>query len=72
MSAYGGARRGAMRGPSGVASDNRHESNHRRLGASSEIGTVLVRVEAAEFRTDCDGYGLNIFATYGTELPVEF
>jgi hypothetical protein len=40
--------------------------------ASSKMGTVLVGVEAAEFRTDCDGYGLNIFATYGTELPVEF
>ena len=37
--------------------------------ASSEIGTVLVGVEAKEFRTDCDGYGLNIFATYGTESP---
>ena len=39
---------------------------------SSEIGTVLVGVEAKEFRTDCDGYGLNIYATYATELPVEF
>ena len=36
MSPCGGARRGAMRGPSGVASDNRHDSNQRRLGASSE------------------------------------
>ena len=36
MSPYGGARRGAMRGPSGVASDNRQDSNQRRLGASSE------------------------------------
>ena len=25
-----------MRGPSGVASDNRHACNHRRLGASVE------------------------------------
>jgi len=40
--------------------------------AGSEIGTVRVGVEAKEFRTDCDGYGLNIFATYGTEIPVEF
>ena len=40
--------------------------------ASSEIGTVLVGVEAKEFETDCDGYGLNIYATYATELPVEF
>jgi hypothetical protein len=39
---------------------------------SSQIGTVLVGVEAAEFRTDCDGYGLNIFATYGPEIPVDF
>jgi len=36
MSTYGGARRGAMRVPSGVASDNLQDSNHRRLGASSE------------------------------------
>jgi hypothetical protein len=40
--------------------------------ASAGIGTVLVGVEAREFRSDCDGYGLNIYATYTTELPVEF
>ena len=40
--------------------------------ASSEIGTVLVGVESREFRGDCDSYGLNIYATYGTEIPVEF
>jgi len=39
--------------------------------SSSGIGTVLVGVEAKEFRTDCDGYGLQIYATYGTEVPVE-
>ena len=39
---------------------------------SSGIGTVLVAVEAKEFRSDCDGYGLNIFATFGGEVPVEF
>jgi hypothetical protein len=41
-------------------------------GVSAGIGTVLVAVEAKEFRSDCDGYGLNIFATYGTDVPVEF
>jgi hypothetical protein len=40
--------------------------------ASSAIATVLVGVEAKEFRTDCDPYGLNIFATYTTEIPVAF
>jgi hypothetical protein len=40
--------------------------------ASSEIGTVLVGVKSREFRGDCDAYGLSIFATYGTEIPVEF
>ena len=39
---------------------------------SSAMGTVLVAVEAKEFRSDCDAYGLNIFATFGTEIPVEF
>jgi len=39
---------------------------------SSGIGTVLIGVEAKEFRTDCDGYGLNIFATYDPEIPIEF
>jgi hypothetical protein len=39
---------------------------------SSGIGTVLVAVEAKEFRSDCDDYGLNIFATFGGEVPVEF
>jgi hypothetical protein len=36
LSAYGGAWRSAMRGFGGVASDNRQDSNHRRLGASAE------------------------------------
>jgi hypothetical protein len=40
--------------------------------ASPDVGTVLVRVEAREFQGDCDGYDLNIYATYATELPVEF
>lgn len=42
--------------------------------ASSEPGTVLVGVAADEFRgeSDCDPYGLNVYATYGTEIPVEF
>jgi hypothetical protein len=40
--------------------------------ASSEIGTVLVGVKSREFRGNCDGYGLNIYATYGTEIPVQF
>jgi hypothetical protein len=39
---------------------------------SSAMGTVLVGVEAREFRGVCDGYGLNIFATFGTAVPVEF
>ena len=39
--------------------------------ASSAMGTVFVAVEAKEFRGDCDGYGLNIYATYATEVPVE-
>ncbi len=34
--AYGGAVRNAMWGFSGVPSDNRQDSNHRRLGARSE------------------------------------
>lgn len=29
-------------------------------------GTVLVGVRAKEFASDCDDYGLKIFATYGT------
>jgi len=33
---YGGARWNAMRGSSGVASDNRQDSNPLRLGASAE------------------------------------
>jgi hypothetical protein len=37
--------------------------------ASSEMGTVLVGVQAEEFRADCDGYGLNIYATYQNGLP---
>jgi hypothetical protein len=41
-------------------------------GAIGSIGKVLVGVAAREFRGTCDGYGLNIFATYGTEVPVEF
>jgi hypothetical protein len=36
LSAYGGAWRSAMWGPGGVASDNRSDSNHFRLGASAE------------------------------------
>jgi hypothetical protein len=39
---------------------------------SSAMGTVLVGVEASVFRGVCDGYGLNIFATFGTAVPVEF
>jgi hypothetical protein len=43
-------------------------------GASSEppTGTVIVGVAAEEFEGDCDGYNLHIFATDGTEVPVEF
>ena len=41
-------------------------------GAIGGIGRVLVGVAAKEFRSDCDGYDLNIFATYATEVPVEF
>jgi hypothetical protein len=46
----------------------------RRCDSStiSDIGTVRVRVTAREFEGDCDGYDLNIYATYATELPVEF
>jgi hypothetical protein len=40
--------------------------------ASSGIGTVLVGVAAKEFRAECDAYRLQIYATYGTEVPVEF
>ena len=36
--------------------------------ASPHIGTVLVRVEAREFQGECDGYDLNIYATYATVL----
>ena len=36
MWTYGGVRRGAMWGFGGVASDNRQDSNHQRLGASAE------------------------------------
>jgi hypothetical protein len=36
MVPYGGARRSVMWGPSGVASDNLHGTNHPRLGASAE------------------------------------
>jgi len=39
---------------------------------SASMGTVLVGVEAQEFRGTCDGYGLNIYATYASEIPVEF
>jgi|GEM_PF-2024252 len=39
--------------------------------ASSGIGTVLVAVEANTFRGTCDPYGLNIFATYATEIPIQ-
>jgi len=38
-------------------------------GASSAMGTVLVGVASNEYRGDCDAYGLNIFATYGPEVP---
>lgn len=46
----------------------------RRCDSStgSQAGTVLVGVEAREFQGDCDPYGLNVFATYGIEIPVEF
>lgn len=37
--------------------------------ASSAIGTVLIGVESREFRSDCDPYGLRIFATYASEIP---
>ncbi len=40
--------------------------------ASSDIGTVVVGVEARAFRGDCDPYGLNIFATFATEIPIAF
>jgi hypothetical protein len=36
MVLYGGVRRSAVWGPSGVASDNLHGTDHRRLGASAE------------------------------------
>jgi len=31
-------------------------------------------VAAQEFQgdSDCDPYGLNVYATYGTEIPIEF
>jgi hypothetical protein len=38
---------------------------------SSAVGTVLVGVQASGFRGTCDSYGLNIFATYETELPIQ-
>ncbi len=38
-------------------------------GAISAMGTVLVGVTSNEYRGDCDAYGLNIFATYGPEVP---
>ena len=43
----------------------------RRCGLSvgSDVGTVLVGVEADVFRADCDPYGLNIFATFGNSVP---
>jgi hypothetical protein len=41
-------------------------------GAIGGIGKVLVGVAANGFWSDCDGYRLNIFATYSTEVPVEF
>jgi hypothetical protein len=41
-------------------------------GAIGGIGKVLVGVAAKEFQSDCDGYGLNIFATYANKGPVEF
>ena len=37
--------------------------------ASSEVGTVLVAVQSEEFRGDCDGYGLQVLATFGPEPP---
>jgi hypothetical protein len=37
-----------------------------------QTGTVLVGVAAGEFQGDCDPYGLNVFATYSTEIPVDF
>jgi hypothetical protein len=40
-------------------------------GAIGSIGRVLVGVAARDFRGTCDDYGLNIFATYGPEIPVE-
>lgn len=41
-------------------------------GATSAVGTVLVGVQARTFVGDCDGYSLNIYATFASELPVEF
>ena len=38
-------------------------------GAGTANGTVLVAVQAKEFRTDCDAYGLHVFATYQIGLP---
>ena len=38
-------------------------------GTSSAMGTVLVGVTAKEFRGECDAYGLNIYATFGLEVP---
>ena len=38
----------------------------RDCGAqSTKIGTLLIGVEATEFRGDCDAYGLKIIASYG-------
>jgi hypothetical protein len=41
-------------------------------GVTSAVGTVLVGVQARNFVGDCDGYSLNIYATFASELPVEF
>ncbi|MDH4281775.1 MAG: hypothetical protein OEV36_03915 [Myxococcales bacterium] len=37
---------------------------------SASVGTVLVGVESSVFRSDCDPYGLKVFATFQAEPPV--
>lgn len=39
--------------------------------SSSDVGTLLIAVEAEEFQGDCDGYGLKVIATYGPEIPTD-
>ena len=50
---YGGAWRSAMRGFGGVASDNRQDSNQRRLGASAEGRLAWPQGVATAAGKDC-------------------